>query len=138
MNSIQLVGRLTKDPELVQGQNVTYCRFCVAVPRGYGGKDKVTDFFNCTAFGKVAEAVSEYIKKGEQIAVQGRMEFTTKDKITYANVSVTNVTFISMKETVIQIQKKNLDNKKLKHQSHQQMMMTIGDFRGGMNGSIIR
>ena len=96
MNSIQLVGRLTKDPELTQGQNATYCRFCVAVPRGYG-KDKVTDFFNCTAFGKVAEAVSEYIKKGEQIAVQGRMEFTTKDKITYANVSVTNVTFISTK-----------------------------------------
>ena len=94
MNSIQLLGRLTKDPEINTSGNTTYCRFCVAVPRGYG-KNKETDFFNCTAFGKVAEAISEYVKKGEQLAVQGRMEFTTKDKITYSNVSVSNVTFIS-------------------------------------------
>ena len=97
MNCIQILGRLTKDPELAHGgNNVVYCRFSVAVPRGYG-KDKVTDFFNCTAFGKTAEAINEYVRKGEQICVQGRMEFTVKDKVTYHNVSVSNVTFISSK-----------------------------------------
>ena len=96
MNCIQLMGRLTKDPELKTSGSTTYCRFSLAVPRGFG-KDKITDFFNCTAFGKTAEAISGYVKKGEQLAVQGRMEFTTKDKVTYHTVSVSNVTFVSTK-----------------------------------------
>lgn len=71
MNSVNVIGRLTKDPELrfATGNGNAFCRFTVAVPRKYN-KDE-TDFINCIAFGKTAETISQYITKGRQIGVHG-------------------------------------------------------------------
>lgn len=71
MNSVNVIGRLTKDPELrfAAGNGNAFCRFTVAVPRKYN-KDE-TDFINCIAFGKTAETISQYITKGRQIGVHG-------------------------------------------------------------------
>lgn len=94
MNSVNMVGRLTADLELkTKGQN-SYCQFSIAVDRGVS-KEKITDFFNCVAFNKTAEILSQYVKKGDQIAISGRMETSKKDKITYYNINVGSVTLLS-------------------------------------------
>ena len=74
MNNVILIGRLTKDPELQYTPNTqtAVCKFTLAVDRK--GKDEGADFIRVTAFGKRAESISRYMKKGRQIAVQGRIQ----------------------------------------------------------------
>lgn len=80
MNKIIIKGRLVRDPELKAGGTGTeYCKFTVAVDRR-GGKEKIADFFDCTAFGKTAAAINQYMTKGREILVEGRMESSTSDK----------------------------------------------------------
>ena len=79
MNKVILMGRLTKDPEVkyVQGANTfTVARYTLAVNRRFkrDGEPDV-DFIGCVAFGKSAEFVEKYLKKGQQIAIQGRLQF---------------------------------------------------------------
>lgn len=74
MNSVELIGRLTKDPEVKYsaGQNQTaVCRFTLAVQRE--GREGA-DFIRCVAFGKSAENLAKYKKKGAQIAILGRIQ----------------------------------------------------------------
>lgn len=79
MNAVQLMGRLTKDPELKYGASGTaYCKFTVAVNRAFK-KDEV-DFINCTCFGKTAEAMGEYSRKGDQIGVCGSLQVDVYEK----------------------------------------------------------
>ena len=79
MNSTQLLGRLTKDPELKYGASGNaYCKFTLAVNRAFK-KDEV-DFINCTAFGKAAETIAEYVRKGDQFAVTGRIQVDVYEK----------------------------------------------------------
>ena len=79
MNSTQLLGRLTKDPELKYGSSGTaYCKFTLAVNRAF--KKDETDFINCTAFGKAAETIAEYVRKGDQFAVTGRIQVDVYEK----------------------------------------------------------
>lgn len=92
MNSLNIIGRITATPELKVSNNTKYTRFSVAVKRIFA-KD-TTDFFNCTAFGKTAEIICEYVKKGQQIGVTGRIEFNTKDGKTYHSVQVEQVEFL--------------------------------------------
>ena len=74
MNKIHLIGNSCRDCELTESNNVKYSRINLAVGRKFD-RDK-TDFFNCTAFGKLAEIVAKYVKKGTKIAVSGRIEFS--------------------------------------------------------------
>ena len=77
INLVVLTGRLTKDPELKYSAGGTaYCRFTIAVNRAFD-KEK-SDFISCTAFGKTAELIAEYVKKGYQLGVQGRNIVTGK------------------------------------------------------------
>lgn len=81
MNKVILMGRLTKDPEVkyVQDTNTfTVARYTLAVNRRFkrdGEPD--ADFIACVAFGKSAEFVEKYLKKGQQIAINGRLQFET-------------------------------------------------------------
>lgn len=69
MNTVQLIGRLTRDPEAkdVNGKQVT--SFSIAVN---AGKDKAF-FFDCEAWEKTAEFVAKHFTKGKLIAVEGRL-----------------------------------------------------------------
>lgn len=67
MNSVELAGRLVRDPE-GSGNVVT---FILAVDRN--GKDKGADFPRVVAFNKTAEIVSKYFKKGRLVEIQGRI-----------------------------------------------------------------
>lgn len=81
MNKVILMGRLTKDPEVkyVQGANTfTVARYTLAVNRRFkrdGEPD--ADFIGCVVFGKSAEFVEKYLKKGQQVAINGRLQFET-------------------------------------------------------------
>lgn len=74
MNKVVLVGRLTKDPELryAAGSGIPTSRFTVAVNRQ--GKKDEADFINCVAFNKTAETIAQYLTKGRQIAIAGRIQ----------------------------------------------------------------
>lgn len=77
MNRVVLVGRLTKDPELRYTQsNKAVATFTVAVNRQYTNQngEREADFINCVVWGKPAENVSRYMKKGGQVGVDGRMQ----------------------------------------------------------------
>ena len=79
MNLVILTGRLVREPELKYGASGTaYCRFTIAVNRAFD-KEK-SDFISCTAFGKTAELVGEYLRKGSLTGVQGRLEQSEYEK----------------------------------------------------------
>lgn len=77
MNNVQLIGRLTADPELRQTQSgVSVCRFTVAVNRKFKNKQTgefEADFFPCVAWRQTAEIVSRYWNKGKMIAITGAL-----------------------------------------------------------------
>ena len=76
MNSVNLVGRLTKDPELrYTPSGIATVRFTIAVNRQFkteGQSD--TDFINCVAWRKTAENLANFQKKGNLIGVDGRIQ----------------------------------------------------------------
>ncbi|MEA3423939.1 MAG: single-stranded DNA-binding protein [Bacillota bacterium] len=75
MNSVFLIGRLTKDPELrfVAGSGKAVANFSLAVNREFS-KEKKTDFFRIVVWGKQAESVANYLKKGRLVAVRGSLQ----------------------------------------------------------------
>lgn len=81
MNSVSLVGRLTRDPELREG-TTSVARFSVAIDRGKDkdGNDRGTDFPNIVVFGKQAESCAKYLEKGRQVAIQGRIQTGSYEK----------------------------------------------------------
>lgn len=102
MNCINIIGRLTKDPELKFGTSGTaYSRFSIAVNRNFD-KDK-TDFFNCVAFKKTAELIGEYFKKGNLIGISGSLQTNEYEKNGEKRIStdifVENITFLEKKNT---------------------------------------
>ena len=91
MNKVILLGRLTKDVELkyTQTSNTPVSNFTIAVDRKYE-KDKA-DFFNIVTYGKLAEVISKYIKKGQEIVVAGRLQTRNYDDKDGKRVYVTEV-----------------------------------------------
>lgn len=75
MNKAIMMGRLTKDPEVKQVNDTTIGRFSLAVDRRYKKEGEATaDFFDCTAFGKLAEFVGKYLHKGTKILLEGEVQ----------------------------------------------------------------
>ena len=78
MNKVILMGRLTKDPEVryTQTNNTLVASFTLAVNRRFArqGEERQADFFNIVAWNKTGEFVSKYFKKGQQVAVIGRLQ----------------------------------------------------------------
>lgn len=79
MNSVLLIGRLTRDPELryVAQSGKAVCNFSLAVNREYD-RDKA-DFFRVVVWGKTAENVANYLGKGSQVAVSGSIQINSYD-----------------------------------------------------------
>lgn len=85
MNRVCLVGRLTAKPELrYTGSNVPYTRFSLAVNRTFNNAqgERETDFINIVVWRRQAENVANYLDKGSQVSVEGRIQtgsFTAND-----------------------------------------------------------
>lgn len=83
MNKVILMGRLTKDPEIRYtgtGEPIAIARYTIAVSRPYK-KDGQTqaDFINIVSYRKAAEFIEKYIKKGQMIAIVGRLQVRSWD-----------------------------------------------------------
>lgn len=114
LNKVILMGRLTAEPEMHVGNDMTYARFTIAVERNYKNKsgDKTTDFINCTAWNGTADFIDKYFHKGNMIAVSGELNidrYEDKDGNirTAANVRVAEVSFTGERNDTDEKPKKN-------------------------------
>lgn len=106
MNSVNLVGRLSNNPQLrITTNGKQICRFSIAVTRRFKNATGVyeADFINCVAFNKTAELINEYIQKGDLVGVSGRIQtgsYTAQDgsKRYTTDVVVENIYFLKSKE----------------------------------------
>lgn len=78
MNKVIVMGRLTKDPDVRYSQGnepIAVARYSLAVNRRFKKQgEQEADFINCVAFGKAAEFVEKFLKKGMQISIVGRIQ----------------------------------------------------------------
>ena len=104
LNQVVFVGRLTKDPEIVEtetGKKRT--RIVVAVSRSFKNMEGIyeTDFISCVLWNGIAESTCEYCKKGDVVGVKGRLQTSTVEKDGeikyYVEVIAEKVTFLSSK-----------------------------------------
>ena len=105
MNSVILMGRFVDDPDVstykVDKEERTRVSFVLAVNRQ--GKDAGADFIRCVAFGKRAEFISDYFRRGQRALVSGEWRtgrYENKDKETvYTNdCAVNNIEFADSKK----------------------------------------
>lgn len=111
MNTVILIGRLTKSPELkyLAGSGMANCRFTLAVDKGLS-KDKkdefqkqgkpTADFIQVVVWGKMAENCANYLAKGSEVAVEGSIQTGSYDnaqgqKVYTTDVLARNVQFLS-------------------------------------------
>lgn len=91
MNSVQLMGRLTREPDIKHTQaGDPVARYTLAVDRGWG-EDKTTDFISCVAFKKAAEFVERYVHKGTKLVVSGSIKTGSYSKQDGTKVYTTDV-----------------------------------------------
>lgn len=99
MNQVTLIGNLTKDVECkAVSTGDLVARFSIAVSRG---KDSV-DFINCEAWGKLADNINQYCKKGSKVGIVGSIRVDNYDKDgekrTYYKINCFSIEFLSKKE----------------------------------------
>lgn len=100
MNAVQLIGRLTKDPEIRYADDrMAVARFTIAIDRPPRDGKKEADFPNVVVFGKQAENCGKYTAKGKLIGIEGRIQtgsYTNKngDKVYTTDVIANRVEFI--------------------------------------------
>jgi single-strand DNA-binding protein len=106
INRVILVGRLTKDPELrYTPSGVAVATFTLAVNRPFKNQQNETeaDFINIVAWRQLAELCANYLKKGSQTALEGRLQtrsYENKEgkKVYVTEVVADNVQFLSPKK----------------------------------------
>ena len=105
MNKVILIGRLTRDPELrYTSSNVATATFSIAVDRTFTNQngDREADFINIVVWRKQAENCKNYLTKGSQVAIDGRIQtrnYDDKDgkKVYVTEVVADNVQFLGGK-----------------------------------------
>ena len=106
MNSVNLIGRLTRDPEVAYtaGSQMAVARFSLAIDRPVKpGAEKQTDYPRIVVFGKQAENCERYLAKGRLVGIQGRIQTGSyKDKagntVYTTDVIADRVEFLDSKE----------------------------------------
>ena len=82
-NKVFLIGRLVRDPEsrmTTSGIAVTQFTIAVTRRRAYQGNPEVTDFLRIVTWRRLAEICGEYLKKGQLIAIEGRLQVDSYEK----------------------------------------------------------
>lgn len=104
MNTAIMMGRLTRDPEIRNASNGTaVASFCIAVDRRFKREgEPEADFFNCSAFGRTAEFIEKYLKKGVKVVISGSVQndnYTNKEgqKVYATKIFVDSVEFAESK-----------------------------------------
>ena len=106
LNQVVLVGRLVRDPELIETENnKKQSRITIAIPRSFKNMDGEyeTDFVNCILWDVVAKNTVEYCTKGDIVGIKGRIQSNVVEKDNekkyYIDVIAERVTFLSNKKT---------------------------------------
>jgi len=98
MNAVILTGRVGNDLELTQSNDKLICRFSLATSDGTKDSPN-TNWHNIVAFGKTAEILSSYVKKGEQLCINGSINNSSYEKNgenrVYSQIIVSKFTLIS-------------------------------------------
>lgn len=104
LNKVILIGNITKDVEQNTTLNgVSVCKFDLAVTRPYTQDgERITDFFECTAWRGVAESIAKYCKKGHKVAVTGSVQTRTYEdnngiKRKVFDIAVQDIEFLTPK-----------------------------------------
>ncbi len=92
INRVTLVGRLTKDPNFVEGQTAI-ANFTIACNRPFKNKngEQDADFINVVTFRKQAENVNNYVHKGDMVGIDGRIQSRSYENKEGQRVFVTEV-----------------------------------------------
>ena len=106
MNHVQLIGRLTKDPELrYTSQGVGVATSTLAVQRNYSDNngERQTDFIQCISWRKLAETIANHLLKGSLIACEGRIQTRNYEnqqgqRVYVTEIVVNEVQFLERKE----------------------------------------
>lgn len=105
MNEVNLVGRLTKDPDVRENNSgLKVARFSIAIDRGKDkdGNSLGTDFPNIACFRKTAELVEKYLSKGRQVAIIGKLRTDSYEKdgkkLYTTSVVADHIEFLGKKE----------------------------------------
>lgn len=78
MNFVVMIGRVGQDPELKYFESGSVkARFSLAVDRNVSRENRLTDWFNVEVWGRQAEFVGEWVKKGQLLSLQGAIEVQT-------------------------------------------------------------
>jgi single-strand DNA-binding protein len=81
VNKVILLGNVGKDPEVKSTRgNTIVVNFSIATSYKQKEKEEVTEWHNITAFGRTAEIVRDYVKKGSKLYVEGRLQTQTWEK----------------------------------------------------------
>lgn len=105
LNQVVLVGRLVKDPEIIESEEgKKHSNITLAIPRSFKNVDGEyeTDFVNCVLWDSIAQNTTEYCKKGDIVGVKGRMQSSSYEKedgekVYRLDVIAERVTFLSSK-----------------------------------------
>ena len=121
MNVFNGIGRLTKDVDLRYSQSGTaVARFSIAINRPFKNQngEQEVDFINCIAFGKRAETIAQYVKKGHRIGITGSImtgNYVNKEgqRVYTTDINVSDFTFLENRQK---------SQKPTQQQAQQQMM----------------
>jgi len=105
MNSVSLIGRISRDPEVryTNSENaMAIAKFTLAVDRRFNKEQQSADFISCVAFGKTAEHIEKYWRKGMKMGATGRIQtgsYTNRDgqKVYTTDVVIEQVEFCESK-----------------------------------------
>lgn len=80
VNKVILLGRLGKDPECHDSNGMLICRLAIATDRRKKGGEKETEWHNVTLFGRTAEVAQQYLQKGSECYIEGRLHTRSYEK----------------------------------------------------------
>ena len=101
INNVNLCGNLTKDPVKGKAGETPFIEFGIAV-NDYRNGQEVANFFDCTLYGKRAQAICDYLKKGMRVVIQGKLQqrkwqTDAGEKRSKVEIIVYDVDFVSPK-----------------------------------------
>lgn len=102
MNKIILLGRLVRDPEVTFTSNSQVAKFSVATGFKKSDGSQHTDWHNCEAWAKQAELAGKYLKKGQQVLLEGEVRYNTVEKdgkkTTYTKIQCSRFEFVGSRQ----------------------------------------
>lgn len=91
INKAIILGNLGRDPEIIHTTSgIVVCKFSIATSKKTKDGQEITQWHRCTAFGKVGEIISKYVSKGDQLYVEGEINYSQyeKDRITHYSTDI--------------------------------------------------